>query len=335
MRLGALAEILQRLKNKGFNRPQSRYPLLPSIVIKTPVSKWRRAKNWGDYHLAVLLKKQLEQLGHKVLIQIHPEWNRVEGLDYDVAIVLRGLHRYKVKTTQLNILWNISHPDDVSIDEYQDYDQVFIASDYWAREIDKQVSVPVESMLQCTDPERFYSPPAKVRHRYKQELLFVGNSRNIYRKILKDLLPTCYKLAIYGKCWSNFVSEDYIKGKYIKNNHLYKYYGSADILLNDHWDDMREKGFISNRVFDGLACGAFILTDDVHDMGEFERYVQVYKTKKELKDYIDYYLGHPKERKTKAQLGKEHVIQKHTFKQRAETFSQTITHLLKNKDIKK
>lgn len=58
---------------------------------------------------------------------------------------------------------------------------------------------------------------------------------------------------------------------------------SADILLNDHWEDMREKGFVSNRIYDGLACGAFILTDMVKAMGELREFVQTYETPEELK----------------------------------------------------
>lgn len=35
------------------------------------------------------------------------------------------------------------------------------------------------------------------------------------------------------------------------------------MVLNDHWDDMREEGFVSNRIFDVLATGARLLSDEV------------------------------------------------------------------------
>ncbi len=304
------------------------YYLNPSIAIKIPVKIWKRANNWGDYHLAVLLKQQLENEGHYVLLQILPEWNNDKGLACDVAIVFRGLSRYVVKPSQINIMWNISHPDKVTLDEYEEYDQVFIASDSWAEKIKKQVSTPVERMLQCTDPQRFHEPDNKERSENKHQLLFVGNYRQVYRKVLKDLLPTDYDLAVYGKSWKKIIPQKYIKSEHIHNDGLYKYYGSAEILLNDHWDEMRKKGFVSNRIYDGLACGAFILTDKVKDMGELNKFVQTYETREELDKYIEYYLEHPEERKQKALTGQEYVLNNHTFAHRAKQFSESIQILM-------
>ena len=54
---------------------------------------------------------------------------------------------------------------------------------------------------------------------------------------------------------------------------------------------------MSNRIYDGLACGAFILNDKVKDMGELIKFVQTYETREELEKFIEYYLHHPEERK--------------------------------------
>ena len=326
-----MQSLINRIRSYKFNHrsDNSKHYSNSSIVIKVPVTKWKRAQNWGDYHIAVLLKQQLEKKGHRVLIQIFPEWDNGEGLKYDVAIIIRGLSKYKIKSHQINIMWNISHPDDVSLEEYETYDYVFIASFFWTKEISKRVSVPVRTMLQCTDPDRFKEPTKKDRLEHHQQLLFVGNSREVYRKILKDLLPTKYDLAVYGKGWKNFLPKHIIKDDYIPNEELYKHYGSADILLNDHWDDMREKGFVSNRIFDGLACGAFILTDRVNKMGQLENYVQVYDTAEELNELIDLKLSSKEGCIKYIQSGKKYVIENHTFEKRAKVFSNSIQELLK------
>lgn len=299
----------------------------PSIIIKIPVSKWRRAHSWGDYHMAVLLKKQLENLGHPVLIQVSSEWDNAESEQYDVAIVFRGPKRYRTKPKQMNIMWNISHPDSISLDEYQDYDHVFIASDFWTNKIAQEVTVPIESMWQCTDPLRFKEVSEDDKKHYREQLLFVGNSRKIKRKIIADLLPTPHKLAVYGKNWDKLIPKHYIKSEYINNDEVYKYYGSADILLNDHWDDMRDKGFVSNRIFDGLACGAFIITDKVHSMHQLEQYVRTYETKEDLQKWVEYYLSNPEKRQKMAQQGKNYIIENHTFAHRAKRFSKLIMQL--------
>lgn len=302
--------------------------LSKSIAIKIPAPTWERAYSWGDYHMAVLLKQQLQNIGFHVLLQVLSEWDNDEGMECDAVIVFRGLSRYKLKSHQVNIMWNISHPDIVSLEEYEEYDKVFIASELWADKIRKQVSVSVETMLQCTDPERFHPPTEKEKKKHHQQLLFVGNSRNIYRKILKDLMPTEYDLAVYGRRWEKIIPKKYIHGEHISNDELYLHYGSSDILLNDHWDDMREQGFVSNRIFDGLACGAFIITDKVNAMGGLEKYVQVYETQEELKKLISYYLDNPEKRFEKIDKSIDYISHNHTYKERAKTFSQTINQFI-------
>jgi spore maturation protein CgeB len=47
------------------------------------------------------------------------------------------------------------------------------------------------------------------------------------------------------------------------NADLGRLYADAGVVLNDHWEDMRRLGFVSNRLFDAVACGARVLSDHV------------------------------------------------------------------------
>ena len=40
-------------------------------------------------------------------------------------------------------MWNISHPDEVKLEEYESYDIVFVASEKYAREIEKDLNTNV------------------------------------------------------------------------------------------------------------------------------------------------------------------------------------------------
>lgn len=292
------------------------------IAIKIPVPKWKVAHEWGDYHIALGLKKEFEKEGCDVLLQILPEWDNDEDINCDVVIVLRGLSRYNPKPYHYNIIWNVSHPDMVNMGEYNQYDYVLIASKFWADKIRGIVDVPVETMLQCTDPELFYHD---FSEEYKHDLLFVGNSRKVFRKIIKDLLPTDKDLSIYGANWEKLIDKKYIKGKHIPNAELRKAYSSCKILLNDHWDDMRNKGFISNRLFDGFACGAFIISDKVNEAGKlFGDALVTYETPDELNYLIEYYLNNEKERVKKAEKSRNCVIEQHTYQKRVERILEII-----------
>ena len=62
------------------------------ISIKVPAPNWNEAHNWGDYHLALALKKEFEKKNYETGIQMSSEW--YEEDDAGVVLALRGLIRY-------------------------------------------------------------------------------------------------------------------------------------------------------------------------------------------------------------------------------------------------
>ena len=131
---------------------------------------------------------------------------------------------------------------------------------------------------------------------YERDLVFVGNSRKVRRRILSDLLPTERDLAVWGGDWEDLIDEKYVAGEYLPTDQVRKAYSSAAMVLNDHWDDMREHGFVSNRVYDALACGALVISDDLPELREnFGDAVVTYDSPEELRELVDYYLDAPDE----------------------------------------
>ncbi len=279
------------------------------VVIKIPTPKEANKYEWGDYHMAVELQREFNRQNTNCKLQFLNDWKTNKDSFSDVVLVLRGVSLYEAKPIHYNILWNISHPNRVSVGELERYDQVYIASEYWAEKISQLVDVPVDSLLQCTNPDKFYR---EVNKDYETELLFVGNSRRVYRKILQDLLPTDYQLDVYGNEWDGIIDKKYIKATYIPNNKLNQVYSSTKVLLNDHWHDMLEKGFISNRIFDAIACQTVIVSDHVKDIEKvFPDAVVVYDSQDELNDKIKIALD---KKNVDANLIKEHTFEKRVEK---------------------
>jgi len=269
----------------------------PSFCLKIGAPDWEQAERWGDLHFARAIQRELRGRGHRCLIQVLEEWENEEGLHYDVVVVIRGLSRHHPKPGQLNVLWNISHPAEVSGEECDGYDLVCVASERFAATLRERTATPVVVLEQATDPSVFYPDPSP---RYAHDLVYVANSRGVLRPIVRDLLPTELDLAIYGANWEGLIDSRYVVAEHIPNQELRQAYSSAKIVLCDHWDDMREHGFISNRIYDALACGATIISDEVVGLADrFGDAVVTYRDPGDLRNQIERLLaGEPGNRST-------------------------------------
>jgi hypothetical protein len=246
------------------------------FAIKVPVPKPKEKELWGDYHFALGIQRALEARGHTVRIDLLPFWKGGLSISDDVVLVLRGLSQYEPSPRSLNLMWLMSHPTEVAYAECEKYDHVFVASRSFAKTLGDTLNVPVSELLQCTDPALF-SPRPKPDGLSVPDVLFVGNSRNQKRRIIRDCLEANIDVGVYGSMWERLIPERLWRGKHISNRDLAAYYSNAKVLLNDHWPDMARHGFISNRIFDAGACNATIVTDPVEGLEElFGDLVHVY-----------------------------------------------------------
>ena len=294
-----------------------------TMAIKIAAPNARVAHEWGDYHFAKQLGAALQRRGWAVRVDCQDEWNRTGD---DVVLVLRGRHRYKTHRESVNLMWMISHPDRMTQDEPADYDHVFVASDIYTRILRDQTRTPVSALHQATDPGVFYPPPSKSA--LPSPVLFVGNSRREYRTIVRWCVENGIDVSVYGSLWDNVIPAKLIGGTYIDNADLHRWYGSCGVLLNDHWDTMRDNGFLSNRLFDGSAAGAFIITDEVRGLATvFGDAIETVADAAELKEKTDYYLANPAEAEDRAQRARAIVLAGHTFAHRAERIIETYRQL--------
>jgi O-antigen biosynthesis protein len=284
-----------------------------SIVIKVPIPVKEDAHEWGDYHFALALKKEFEKLEFRTKIDFLNEWYDEGSFSFKNVLVLRGLTKYITSKAQNNIMWNISHPDKVSLVEYKSYNHVFVASYYWTRYLNENGLSNASVLMQCTDIDLFKIP--NENQKIETEVLFVGNSRGVFRKVIADLLPSEFNISIYGKGWHGIIDNKYIKGEHIKNDELFKYYGGAKVVLNDHWEDMRELGFMSNRLFDAMACNATVISDHVEGIDNvFGDKVLTYDNREDLLSKINSIFSM---KEYDNRNGRQVILNLHTFANRA------------------
>jgi spore maturation protein CgeB len=258
-------------------------------------------------------------------VDILPDWDAPGSSSFDVAIHLRGRSEYPPSPGQFNVLWLISHPETFAGELADGYDLVCVASEAYARKLRERTSVPVRVLDQATDPRVFFPDPDPA---LAHELVFVGNSRGVRRKILDDLLPTRRDLAVWGSGWRNGAAEAHLQGEYVANAELRRVYSSAAIVLCDHWPDMRAEGFLSNRLYDVLACGSLVVSDRVAGLdGRLGTGVVTYEDPAELEPLLERLLGDPAERSRLVSGARSLILAGETFDDRARQLLGWVTEL--------
>lgn len=263
-----------------------------SVVEGTPRLRWsiktaawagERGDDWGDVFFARDLAEALRGAGQEVVIDnressVRPE---SEHLD-DVSLVLRGLDRVPLNPWAMNVLWVISHPDRVSDVELAGYDLRYSAGPRWAQKTARRTSLPIEPLLQATNPSRFH--PGPVDPGLSSDVLFVGKTREVFRPVVRDAVEAGLDLSVWGEGWTRFISDEHVRGTFLSNDELAVAYRSARLVLNDHWRDMAREGFISNRLFDAVASGAAVISDEAEGLVDvFGPAVRTYRTVEDLR----------------------------------------------------
>ena len=304
-------------------RDRADRPLRWAIKIGAPDVE--RRTNWGDWHYAIGLKEALERLGHEAVIDAKRAWYRPTSRFDDVALVLRGVSVYTVNPQQINLSWVISHPERVTRRELASFDAVFAASTRLARRMSTDLGAPVRPLLQATDAHRFRPVPPDPRRRH--DVLFVGNARGM-RASVGAALAAGIVPSVYGVRWRGLLPEGAWLGEYLPNEDLPAVYAGAGVVLNDHWDDMKAEGLMSNRLFDLAACGARVVTDRVEGIEDvFGDVVLTYTTPQELAAAVNAQLAETPERAAAREKLSELVRREHSFDARAEELVETVRKL--------
>lgn len=228
---------------------------------------------WGDVPFADDLAKALRERGQDAVVDRYGAHDRLTGYLDDVVLTIRGRHAIPPRPGAVNVMWVISRPDLITVDEVRAYDLVYSASPKWAAWMGAQAGRRIDVLHQATDPDRFR--PDLADFEQADDVLFVGAPRaaespRYGRRLIGHAIEAEAPLGVWGPGWEKFVPANRVRGDFLDFAHTPRAYRSARIALNDHWADMREWGFISNRAFDIIACGTPVISDEIAGLEIFQ-----------------------------------------------------------------
>jgi GT2 family glycosyltransferase len=250
--------------------------------IKLPSIPGPSGDNWGDTHLARSLAAALRELDQDVVTYRRGTHQSHASYLDDVVLGIRGLERIHPQAGKINVLWVISHPDDVTVEELQSFDLVFAASESWSRQMTARSGRRVRVLRQAVDTRQLPAPDAPTGDGSRP--VFVGGKYGDRRRqVVFDAMQAGIDFEVHGPGWEGLVPAPLLRSSYVPNHEVTAVYRSRGLVLADHWDDMAREGFIANRIFDAVGAGARVISDDVPGLEEtFDGAVQIYRSVDEL-----------------------------------------------------
>ena len=316
---GASTAVVHRVAAPAEVRGALRDVLLaPRWSIRIGAPAGRRAELWGDTAIARALADELRALGRIVRVTGRDRWGGAADRGADVTVHLKGRGVAPVADAQTNVVWVMSHPSEVAPGELDAADLVLAGSEALAARYRTTTTTPVEVLPQATDARRFTAGPVDAD--VASRVLFIGNTRSVPRPVVLGAVDAGLPLTLVGGGWERYLDPALVARDHVPAHELPRWYRSADVVLNDHWDDMARWGLVSNRVFDALACGTCVVSDEVPGMDVLlDGAVATFHGRDEVGPVVRALLDDPDERARRVERGRRAVLAAHTWAHRAAT----------------
>jgi spore maturation protein CgeB len=167
----------------------------------------------------------------------------------------------------------------------------------------------------ATDPELFFPQSSES---YNHSVCFVGNDIRGPVINFRYFVPALeFGLVIYGNVWSPPLAQA-CRGK-LPMPELPKVYSAVAINLNAHISEHANWDTINMRVYDSLACGGFVLSDELASLSATfgDAVVSTQGDEDEWAKLVRY-LADPRDRQKRSEEGRKIVLSNHTYTHRME-----------------
>ena len=202
------------------------------------------------------------------------------------------------------------------------YDYVFCAGTEAVKALGPQVAavwLPFACDPACHAPQTLAPEDVAL---YGRDIVFCGSYYPHRAQVLEALAG--YDIGIWGPLWGRLASGSRLvsKAQDVRLDFTVwtRIYTAAKIVVVVHYQDGKTPCYqASPKLFEAMACGAFVLCDDQPDARALfhdQEHVVFFKDAEDLKRKVDYFLVHPLERVRISASGQREVLEKHTYRHR-------------------
>jgi spore maturation protein CgeB len=255
---------------------------------------------------------------------VKPDIAIITGGNRIAAETIRHFKRLGIAT----VLWTTDPPRQFEplITMALSYDAIFCQGTEAIELLDRAGIGGAQWLPMACDPS-YHHPvecTAEDEKTYGSDIVFVGSYYPNRAALFEKLVD--FDLAIWGPGWDALDHNSplcrCIRGAHTTPAEWLKIYSSSKIVLATHYQDPENRFPVyqaSPRIFEVLACRAFLICDDQKDVFSlFKDGIDLVRflDAADLDNKIRYYLAHSEERKAIADQGREAVLARHTYQDR-------------------
>ena len=220
---------------------------------------------YGDLHVARELSAALSELGLDLrLLELRDDRWKEGARNLDVLISLHDrLPLHELPERVLTAAWIRNWTDRwIGKPWFRSYDAIFASSRVSIERIAERSQRSAAFLPLATNPERFR--PRAREARFASDIVFAGNHWGGERAIARVLprLAQDFEVKVFGSGWDAVPEMEAIQGGPIAFDEVPSAYASARLVVDDSAPHALPYGAVNARVFDALACGTPVASND-------------------------------------------------------------------------